>query len=224
MSDVASALTRNIPAARGINLKWHLVRRIVVVAGLCFLAGAAFAVYRAADDARAQNTAIAEAVARQLEVQLFRIDSALDIAERFPDWDAVVSYGLAAGQCVQFANEGGSPLNSSCAGADNRMIPAPGWFASLYRMAFDGTTQAVRAVTFRGKSRGKIIASSDPVTVAARAWAAISPLLGLSAVLMSALCILVYGVIARALKPAQEILAGLNRVAGGDLTSRLPSF
>jgi signal transduction histidine kinase len=60
--------------------------------------------------------------------------------------------------------------------------------------------------------------------MAGRAWTTIVPLLGFSAGLVAVLCLMTYLVINRALRPAQEILAGLNRLAGGDLIYRLPPF
>jgi signal transduction histidine kinase len=49
-------------------------------------------------------------------------------------------------------------------------------------------------------------------------------LLGFSAGLTAVLCLVTYLVISRALRPADEILSGLNRLAHGDLTHRLPHF
>ena len=56
------------------------------------------------------------------------------------------------------------------------------------------------------------------------AWSTIAPLLGLSAALVAALCLMTYFVVDRALLPAKDILAGLNRLARGDLSCRLPAF
>jgi two-component system, NarL family, sensor histidine kinase UhpB len=207
-----------------MNLKWHLVRRIAVVAIACFLAGAAYAVYRAAGEAHAQNATLADSAGRQLELQLFRIDSALDVKERFPDWDAIVSYGLAPGQCVQYLGDTGTVIKSNCAGADSKIVAAPGWFAWLYKSVLCENTNAMRAISFKGKSQGRVVASSQASTVAARAWEAISPLLGLTAALMTLLCLVVYWVIDRALQPTKDILAGLNQLAAGDLAVRLPPF
>lgn len=224
MSDATRSHAPVSNRAEGMNLKWHLVRRIIVVAIACLLVGAVYSVHQTVGDAHGRNFTLADSAGRQLEVQLFRIDTALDVKERFPDWDAVVSYGLAPGQCVQYLSDSGGVIKSNCAGADNRMVDAPRWFALLYQAVFDGNTDAMRAVVFKGTQHGNVVASSSSATVAARAWAAISPLLGFSAALMTALCALVYWVIDRALQPTKQILAGLNRLAGGDLTCRLPPF
>ena len=178
MSDVTSSRTPVSNRAERMNLKWHLVRRIVVVAIADLLVGTVYSMQQAVGDAHCRNCTLADPAGRQLEVQLFRIDTAFDVKERFPDWDAVVSYGLSPGQCVQYLSDRGGVIKSNCAGADSRLVAAPHWFAMLYQTVFDGNTDAVRRVVFKGKQHGTVVASSDSVTVAARAWAAILPLLG----------------------------------------------
>jgi signal transduction histidine kinase len=49
-------------------------------------------------------------------------------------------------------------------------------------------------------------------------------MLGLTALVIGAICILQYGAISRVLRPTKDILAGLDRLASGDLSSRLPHF
>ena len=77
-----------------MDLKLLLVRRITLVALACFFAGSGFAVYRTASLAKQQNEQLAESVGRQLDLQLWRISTALDIPKRFPDWDLVTTYAL----------------------------------------------------------------------------------------------------------------------------------
>jgi two-component system sensor histidine kinase UhpB len=52
----------------------------------------------------------------------------------------------------------------------------------------------------------------------------VSGLLGLTALLIAAICALQYVAIGRALRPTREILAGLDRLSRGDLSCRLPNF
>ena len=49
-------------------------------------------------------------------------------------------------------------------------------------------------------------------------------MLGLTALVIGAICILQYGAMSRVLRPTKDILAGLDRLARGDLSSRLPRF
>ena len=49
-------------------------------------------------------------------------------------------------------------------------------------------------------------------------------MLGLTALVIGAICILQYRAISEVLRPTKDILAGLDRLALGDLSSRLPHF
>ena len=71
---------------------------------------------------------------------------------------------------------------------------------------------------------GRIEATTDPNAVTRQAWADLSRLLGLLAGLVAVLCFLVFVVVAHALRPTGQILAGVNRLANGDLSCRLPPF
>jgi signal transduction histidine kinase len=198
-----------------MDLKWLLVRRISLVAIACLLAGSAFTVWQTIHDARTQNAELVQSVARQLELQL-----ALR-SPRFPDWNLVTSFALRPGQCIEF---GSAPLYSSCAGVDTVSGGAPQWFIGVYRWLFDSTATITKEVSYHGKDQGVLRASFDPVATAGEAWATISPLIGFSATLISALCLVAYFVIDRALRPTRDIQSGLDRLMKGELSCRLPAF
>lgn len=207
-----------------MDLKWLLVRRITLAALACLLAGSGLALYRTAQEAGKQNEELVELTSRQLDLQLSRIDRSTDIPERFPDWAVVTSHALRPGQCVAFQGADASVHRSSCAGVDASSIRTPAWFHEAYKSLINSSLTASRDVIYRGAYRGTITASHDPVATAAGAWSTIAPLLSLSAALTAVLCLVTYFVVDRALRPAREILSGLNRLAQGDMTCRLPSF
>jgi len=207
-----------------MDLKWLLVRRITLVALACFLAGSALALYMSARDAKRQNAEVVEFTSSQLILQLSRIDRSTDIPRRFPDWDLVSNYALQPGQCVEFRGTDTSRDRSSCAGFDAGSTAAPQWFFETYRLFIHNYLTSSRLLAYRGTDEGTIVAAFDPVATAGAAWATIAPLLGFSALLVGALCLVTYLVVDRALLPAKDILAGLNRLAQGDLTCRLPAF
>ncbi|MET0407300.1 MAG: histidine kinase [Hyphomicrobium sp.] len=207
-----------------MRLKWLLLRRIAVVA-ICFLfVGSGIAVYRIASEAGAQNAQLALSVGRQLDLQLLRIATALDVPKRFPDWELVTSYALQPGQCVQLLGRDGAVMRSSCAGSDDVTSPTPSWFVEAFKALLGGYARAARDVTYRGATAGTVVASFNPVATAGETWKTIAPLFGFSALLVAALCAVTYVVIGRALRPTDDILSGLNRLAKGDHETRLPSF
>ncbi|MEQ1698136.1 MAG: histidine kinase [Hyphomicrobiaceae bacterium] len=207
-----------------LDLKWLLVRRIVIVAVLCVLGGAVVVLRDVAAEAGRQNQEVVETIGKQLALQLIRIDSALDLAERFPDLDAIVNYTLRPGQCVQFRHPDGRTTNSNCIGLDSSARPAPMLFTRLYGPLFLGPADVERPLIHRGHSKGTVKATIDLTAVAGRAWFEVSRMLGLWTAMIAVMCLLVYVVVDRALRPTNEILTGLNRLAEGDLSCRLPRF
>jgi signal transduction histidine kinase len=207
-----------------MDLKWLLVRRITLVALACFIAGAALAIYQTAHEAKRQNTELAEIVGRQLDLQLSRIGRSTDIPQRFPDWDLVTTLFLRPGQCVEWHDVRGTPQRLNCAGLDSASSRAPDWLVWPYRTFINSQLSVHRAVSYRAVPYGTVVANYNPVATAEHAWASVAPLLGFAAGLVAVLCLVTYFVINRALKPTKHILDGLNRLARGDLTCRLPNF
>lgn len=207
-----------------MDLKWLLVRRITLVALACFVAGSAFALLSVARDAKRQNVELVEAASRQLELQLSRIDRSTDLPARFPDWELVSSYALQPGQCIEYRSDDLARHRSSCAGNDDRSGRSPRWFAEAHRWLLSNQLAEEMSLYYRGSKRGTIVAEFDAAAIAGRTWNTVVPLLTLSALLVGALCIMTYFVVDRALLPTQDIMTGLNRLAQGDLSLRLPPF
>jgi len=206
-----------------MDLKWLLVRRIALVALACLLIGSAVAVYTTGRAAMRENDKLADLVSRQLNLQLSRIERSTDIPDRFPDWDLVASFSLQPGQCIQFLDVNGNIGRSSCTGVDAASNSTPQWFLTIYEALTSGQTSE-RTVYRHGVAQGTVVVEYSSVATAARAWATVAPLIGFAAALVSALCLVIYVVIDRALNPTRQVLAGLNRLGRGDLTFRLPSF
>jgi signal transduction histidine kinase len=94
----------------------------------------------------------------------------------------------------------------------------------LYRHLFDPGREAVRPVLSRGTAVGEAVVWIDPAVLTADAWHEAGRLITALAIALPLLCMLVYAALARALRPTQLIRGGLERIAAGDLTTRLPPF
>ncbi|GJE79491.1 HAMP domain-containing sensor histidine kinase [Methylorubrum thiocyanatum] len=223
MAEVGGGTASPARGRRELNLKWALVRRILTVGLLCVVGATAVVMNNVAAGARLRNEEVAATVEKQLRLQLFRIDTALDRAERFPDWQAVTSHPLSSGQCVSLIQADPPRTNSNCVGVDERGT-APSWFVHAYRLLFLSQSNIERPLLHRGVDRGRIVVTTDPDAVTRQAWGELSRLLGLLAALVAVLCLLVFVVVGHALRPTGQILAGINRLADGDLSSRLPPF
>jgi two-component system, NarL family, sensor histidine kinase UhpB len=211
-------------ASPTLDLKWSLTLRVVAVALVCFLVAASLALLASYRDVRQVNENVADIVARQLQAQLFLIETKIDVSARFPDWDAVGALVQSAGQCIQFLRPDGSIGRSSCVGFNRDGAIPPAWFSSLGRWLLAGHIDAVRSISHHGKSPGTLLVTTEPAAVLAAIWKDVSGLLGLTAMVVIAICALQFMAISRALRPTKDILAGLDKLTHGDLSCRLPRF
>src|SRR5262249_3855251 len=140
----------------------------------------------------------------------------------FRQMDAFIDQVMSPGQCVQL-NEAGKDVISSCLGFRSQVSEAPAWFSAVFQWAVGSHMTYERPLGPEGAVFGTIVVSPNPSAVTARAWSEVSRMLGLSAATIGALGILVYFVVERALRPARDVVSGLNSLAAGDLKCRLPS-
>lgn len=212
------------------DLKWSLLRQVAAVALVCFLGGAAISVYQAEQETLKANQAVGDAVGRHLEMPLLfhlnlpaALRERIDLQVRFREMDAILAQVMSPGQCVQI-HQTGKGVVSSCLGFYSQSGNAPAWFSALYQWMVGSRMTYERPIAHRDFVVGKVVVSSNPSAVSARAWSDIGRMLGLTAATIGALGILVYFVVERALRPTRDVVSGLNRLAAGDLKCRLPPF
>jgi PAS domain S-box-containing protein len=93
---------------------------------------------------------------------------------------------------------------------------APEWFVRLVRPEL--------AVINLPVSRGNLTVTVDPSRSVLDAWDDLGSLVAVIAVFLVAVNVLVFFLLGRSLQPVEAILAGLQRMARGDLGTRLPVF
>ena len=207
-----------------MNLKFHLLSRIVLIAVICLIATAAYVLYQADQQAILETQVTAESIDKQLEIQLMRIDAGFGQPERFPDFDLWKETGAVSGVCVSYLSANSSLKRSICIGEKITSRICPAWFESFYQWAFHPGFEVVRKVAFNGQVHGSLVVTPSAEMGIASAWQAIRGLMGLSASTTLALCLLVYFTISRVLRPAQVIVTGLEKMEKGELSFRLPAF
>jgi two-component system sensor histidine kinase UhpB len=209
---------------RSLDLKRSLMLRVAGVALCCFLVAAALAVYGTYREIRQANEAVADLLARHLQVQLWRIDASLDLPGRFPDWDAVGDRIQGAGQCIQLVDGNGSVTRSGCVGTEHHVPALPAALSALGTWLLGVRADSARPIVHRERAYGTLVVTTDTAVVLAAVWKDVSRLLALTALLVGAICLLQYVAVGRALRPTKDVLVGLDRLARDDLTCRLPSF
>jgi two-component system, NarL family, sensor histidine kinase UhpB len=210
--------------APNLDLKSSLTLRVVAVALFCFVIAVALALFGTYRDVRHLNEHVADVLARQLQIQLSRIETSKDVAARFPELEMVTQALQSPGQCVQYVKSDGSIARSSCLGFNRYIGTSPDWFAALCDLIPAERADVARSVSYHGRSYGTVVVTIESAAIAAAIWKEVSGLLGLTGLVIGAICILQYGAITRALRPTKEILLGLDRLARGDLSCRLPNF
>ena len=217
----AVPLPADLAKTPGVNLKWHLTFRVAAIGLLCFVLASLVAFGGTYRSVRQRNDDVADAVARQLDLQLFRIDTNIDVMSRFPDWDPVADIVMTAGQCIRYVDPAGSVGRASCVASQDAVMPT--WFAGIGG-AIATRAAARRPIAYHAKSYGTLFATTDKDAVLASIWQDLSGLLGLTTLLTISMCVLQHMAIGRALRPTKQILAGFERLVRGDLSCRLPAF
>src|SRR5882724_2673797 len=224
MATATTSLASRIATSPNVDLKTSLALRVAAVALLCFLVAAALALFGTYRDVRQVNEKLAEIISRQLQVQFFRIDAGIEPPARFPNLEPAIDGVLGAGQCIRFLKPDGSLRRSSCVGVHRGDVEPPAWFLALGGRLLDTRADVIRPVTYRDKTYGTLLVTTETEAVLASLWKDVSGMLGLTALMIAAICALQYVAIGRALRPTRDILAGLDRLSRGDLSCRLPNF
>jgi two-component system, NarL family, sensor histidine kinase UhpB len=220
----------NVPSANefvmshNLDLKSSLTLRFIAAALSCFLIAASLALLATYRDVRQVNAHVADLLVHRLEIQLSHIKSGTDVAARFPDFDLVSEVLQSGGQCVQYINLDGSIARSSCIGFNREIEGPPPWFTVLCNWIPATHADVSRPVTYRDKLYGTVVVTTERAAILAPIWKEVSGLLSLTMLTIGAICVLHYGAISRALRPTKDILAGLDKLAHGDLSCRLPNF
>lgn len=218
-----------------MNLKWYLMLRIAFLAFVCLLLASGYVLWRAEREQQRHVSATVEAMSKQIQARLTTIPmgfttTGFDRDGRFLFWDPIVESEAIAGVCVRYVDQQNEVRTSSCRGLkkahayNGRAEGVPAWFGAVYGAVFHPGKEIVRPLSWNDRDYGRILATPDIETQTARAWHDVNALMGLTVVTVIVLCVLVYFVISRALRPTREILSGIERLERGELSTRLPQL
>lgn len=207
-----------------MNLTFHLVTQMLLIAAFCLLATAGYVLQRADRQMRLETAITADAVETQLEVQWMRVDAGFGLADRYPDLDLVWQTLVHPGVCFHYRTVTGERNQSFCRGPNIAADTVPTWFAQLYRKIFDPNHELSRSVAYHDRPLGTITVTPHADSIVANAWQTFYSLMNLAVISTLALCVLVYASISRALRPARIIVSGLEKMQKGELAYRLPDF
>lgn len=208
-----------------MGLKLILMLLIFVIASVCLLLTAAYVLYQADRESGNEVTVTAESIDKQLELQLLRITTGFENPRRFPDLSLWLETGRNTALCVRYTETNNNNIvRNVCRGGASSTKSWSAWFETIYRWAFRPGQKVVREITYRDQVHGTITVSPDAEQEIERAWRDAQKLMGLSAIMVTSLCTLLYFAVGRALRPARVIVTGLEDMAQGNLSTRLPNF
>ncbi len=207
-----------------MNLQIHLLSRITVAALICLLATSGWVLLRHQQQISQNAQVSSDALVKQLEFQLLRINTGYQADKQFPDFDLWKQTSHTQGICLHYLPDAFGVERSLCSGIPVQTTNPPDWFDLGCRRFFHPGLILQRNIRFNGKNAGTLTISTDPELAIAQAWDAVSNLLGLSLVTILTVSVLLYWLISRALRPAQQIVNGLERIRHGDLAHRIPEF
>ena len=211
-------------AFRQSDLKYRLTLRVIAISALTLVAASVYFVIDTERSIRARIDAVADLTAKTLELQQSKISWINNPRREFPDLPVIAASVMTPGLCIAYRANSGDVVQRLCGGSQSDALDPPRVFAMVYRRLFDPGREAVRPVLSRGEKIGEAIASVDPKTLMAEAWRDTGRLIAMLAITLPLLSVLVYAALARALRPTQIIRSGLERMAGNDLSVRLPRF
>lgn len=196
--------------------------RVALGALACAFGAAVFVIAETRIDMSRGLEAKVELMAGKLNLQAVRFQTEFDQDERFPDWGFLADKLLDEGSCIRFENADRQQVYASCLGVAASSAATPQWFSGVYQMLFSPTRPIRRVIETRGKPIATIELSLDPMLGEARAWSETRRIMSVTASAIALLSLIVYFAIDRALRPTVAMLAGIDRLAGGDLSYRLP--
>jgi signal transduction histidine kinase len=209
----------------GSDLKYRLTLRVAAVSALCFAAISAYFLIDADRSAHVRIDGIAEITAKTLSLQQAKALWANRVRPDFPDLDLIASFVMTPGLCIAYRDSRGDVVQRVCLGSPSGQSEPPWLFAAFYSTVFDPGREAVRPVLAQDGTRiGDAVAWLDPAVRTAEAWHGAGRLVSALLIALPLLCAAVYAALARALRPTRLIRAGLERIAAGDLATRLPPF
>jgi signal transduction histidine kinase len=210
--------------ASRVDLKLRLALRVSALAALCSVAALAVTLFDIRSSAKTQTDRIAQMVALAVALQQQQsqwVKGATNVSSGFNEVAAAV---MEPGLCIAYRALGGDTLEQVCYGSAPEDSRVPWVFAAAYDSIFDAGIRSVRPVRSGGAQFGEAVASTAPVTLIGRSWRQSSRLTVAMAGAFLALCVLMYAALAAALRPTRVICSGVQRLASGDLSARLPPF
>jgi signal transduction histidine kinase len=205
-----------------VNLKTSLVLRVAAVAALTSVAVAYLYLARLVQENDDEVARIARIAELHIGFQVVKLATGMGLSAQFPDWQPLADHTNLRGLCLAYRSAAGVTTDRECVAPDAGLERPPAWFSYAVRHTLKVDTSSARPVGYNEFAQGQVVVSPEPEAAMARLWRQARPMLTLLAIEVLAVTVLAWFAVAAALRPTEGVLAGLARMAGGDLSIRLP--
>lgn len=207
-----------------MNLKLHLFSSILLIAIICSISSAYYVLYQTDQLAMKEANLTADLIDKQVNSQLLQMFNRYDFSSTFPNTELWPDINGVSGSCIQFLSRSENRRRNLCNQTVESERTWPVWFDSLYQQFFSPDFEVKKNISFNAMAYGSILVTLNPRIETARAWSNLRSIIGVLFMSILAVCVLVYVTINRLLRPAQEIITGLEKMRDGHLETRIPSF
>lgn len=212
------------PAGKRMNLKYYLLTHILLTIALCLAATVGYRLYQHDRSLKKELRETADAVRRELQVQLLQINGGLRSARQFPDFGGWRERTRAADICMEFVKAETPGVYRLCRETPITVQGWPDFFARGYQAFFNPEASFKYDVAFNNRCYGTLTVSAGSRSQIARAWREASQLAALALMIGIMVSVPVYAVLNRALAPAKVITGAIDKMRGGCLETTLPGF
>jgi signal transduction histidine kinase len=205
-----------------VNLKTSLVLRVAAVAALTSLAVAYLDLARLVQENDGEVARIARIAERHVSFQVVKLATGMGLSAQFPDWQPLADHTNLQGLCVAYRDHAGVTTDRQCVAPDAGLERPPAWFSYAVRHTLKVDAASAQPVGYYEFAQGQVVVAPEPEAAVARLWKQGRPMLALLGIEVLAVTGLAWFAVAAALRPTDGVLAGLGRMADGDLAIRLP--
>ena len=204
----------------------RLLLHIFVIGIATLMLALSWQVYLVHRQVSEAQTAAIGSMARILEMQFVGLTQSAALTPRFPDWDPVRQVARPNGSCIRLLRDNGELMRSACHGSAALWQTTPRWFAAFYEQVFSPQVTLQQPVGGNTKHSQRAIVELIPAGDAEiwRAWQEFKGLAIPASVVIGVLCLAVWWSVARAFRPTQDIMRGLESIQRGELDCRLGPY
>jgi len=208
-----------------MNLRYRLNLIVTIVLLIILVIGAVKAIHNARENVRAEVASTMDFALHMLDAELrhFKLDNSAESIKKSSPF-MLKKLAEVRHLRIEFYGPNHQLIETNESGENPAHNLSPKWFRNQMSEALKDIPEEIIPVYVNNKRLGELVIKPEPDNEIAEAWQETKTMLGMIALFFIAVNILVYFVVAKALKPIDKILSALTDIEKGNLETRLPIF